>query len=183
MYQYNDYELLYLISEQDETALDIMYEKYIPLIKARISAFRIKKYNQEDFFQEGLYMLFRAIETYRTDSGKTFNKYFDLILQRHFIQLLRKESKHFYNIQLTDDIDYLKEEEPEPVTYDLDSLISRCKFSLFEKKVLDLRRKNFTVKEISEKLNCGVKQVYDANDRIKRKMKGAKNSLDNNWQV
>ena len=54
MYQYNDYELLYLISEHDENALDIMYHKYMPLIKARIAAFRIKRYNQEDFFQEGL---------------------------------------------------------------------------------------------------------------------------------
>lgn len=181
MYQYNDYELLYLISEHDETALDIMYYKYIPLIKARIAAFRIKKYNQEDFFQEGLFMLFRAIQTYRPDSRKTFNKYFDLILQRHFIQLLKKESKHFYNVQLVENVDYLKEEKVEKDDLELEHLLSLCKFSPFEKQVLDLRRQNYSIKEISEKLNCRVKQVYDANDRIKRKMKGAKNSLDNNW--
>lgn len=43
MYKYNDYELLYLIQEMDDEALDIMLKKYIPLIKARIKAFRIKK--------------------------------------------------------------------------------------------------------------------------------------------
>ena len=115
MYQYNDYELLYLISEQDELALDIMYKKYIPLIKARIAAFRIKEFNREDFFQEGLFMLHKAISTYRPDSGKTFNKYFDMILQRHYIQLRRKESKHFYNVVLTDELDYLKEEKEEGI--------------------------------------------------------------------
>jgi RNA polymerase sigma factor (sigma-70 family) len=177
MYQYNDYELLYLISEHDEIALDIMYSKYMPLIRARIAAFRIKRYNQEDFFQEGLFMLFRAIQTYRPNSRKTFNKYFDLILQRHFIQLLRKESKHFYNVDLVENIDFLKEEKREE-EYDLEYLISLCKFSSFEKEVLELQRQNYSSKEISNKLDCRIKQVYDATDRIKRKMKGAKNSLD-----
>ena len=35
MYQYNDYELLYLIRENCEVALDIMFSKYVPLIKSR----------------------------------------------------------------------------------------------------------------------------------------------------
>ena len=51
MYKYNDYELLYLIYEMDDTALDIMFRKYISLIKARIKAFRIKPSNREDFLQ------------------------------------------------------------------------------------------------------------------------------------
>ena len=80
-----------------------------------------------------------------------------------------------------ENIDYLKEEKHEEENFELDHLLSLCKFSSFEKKVLNLRRENYSIKEISEKLNCTVKQVYDANDRIKRKMKGAKNSLDNNW--
>ena len=183
MYQYNDYELLYLISEQNEIALNIMYQKYIPLIKARIAAFRIKEHNREDFFQEGLFMLFRAITTYRTDSRKTFNKYFDMILQRHFIQLLRRESKHFYNVVLTDKIDYLKEEDAKEESYDLDTLLSLCKFSPFEQKVLELRLRNHSIKEISEELGCRVQQVYDANDRIKRKLKAVKKSLDKKLQI
>jgi len=184
MYQYNDYELIYLISEQDELALDIMYKKYIPLIKARIAAFRIKEFNREDFFQEGLFMLHKAISTYRPDSGKTFNKYFDMILQRHYIQLLRKESKHFYNVVLTDELDYLKEEKEEAEEApDLASLLSLCRFSPFEKKVLDLRLRNSSVKEITALLNCSVKQVYDANDRIRRKLQAAKISLDRKIQI
>ncbi|MDD4000325.1 MAG: sigma-70 family RNA polymerase sigma factor [Bacilli bacterium] len=179
MYHYNDYELLYLIAEHDEIALDIMYSKYTPLIKARIYGFRIKPYNQEDFFQEGLWMLFRAIQTYRPNSRKTFNKYFDLILQRHFIHLLRKESKHFYNVELIENVDFIKEEKEAKPDLDLDLLISLCKFSKFEMQVLELQRQNYSSKEIANHIDCQIKQVYDATDRIKRKMKGAKNSLDN----
>jgi RNA polymerase sigma factor (sigma-70 family) len=179
MNQYNDYELLYLISENDDTALEIMYQKYIPLIKARIAAFRIKKYNYEDFFQEGLFTLCRAIQTYRPDYRKTFNKYFDLILQRHFIHLLRRDSMHFYQVELVENADLLLESAPvREERADLKSIIEACHFSPFERKVLDLRLKHYKTKEIVIALDCRIKQVYDATDRIKRKMKGVKNSLD-----
>lgn len=182
MYQYNDYELLYLIEENDDIALDIMYNKYIPLIKSRIKSFRIKAWNHEDFLQEGLLVLNKAIQTYRVDKNKSFTKYFDLILQRRFIQILRKESNNFYNVDLVGAGEYL--EEPK-ISYDdrLDDCISRCNFSDFEQEVLKYYKLGIKSKDIAEALNCRVKQVYDATDRIKKKIKGVKNSLDNNLQI
>jgi RNA polymerase sporulation-specific sigma factor len=185
MYQYNDYELLYLIVEKDDTALDIMYQKYIPLIKARINGFRIKQNNYEDFFQEGLLMLFKAITTYKTESKKTFNKYFDLILQRRFIQILKKESVHFYNVDLIEDADLLMEKpiiENDHITL-LKEIIEICKFSRFEEEVLELITRKYKTKEISESLNCDVKKVYDATDRIKRKVKRVKIALDKKIEI
>lgn len=184
MYQYNDYELLYLIYENDDTALDIMYQKYIPLIKSRIKGFRIKSWNYEDFFQEGLLVLNKAIQTYRMDSRKTFNKYFDLILQRRFIQILKKESSHFYNVDLVGSGELLMERicaSEQSCLSDTDDIISRCQFSEFEKQVLTLFKQGIKIKEISDYLSCTCKQIYDANDRIKKKMKGIKNSLDKEW--
>ena len=142
MYQYNDYELLYLISENDDTALDIMYQKYIPLIKARIAAFRIKPYNFEDFYQEGLFTLCRALQTYRPDYNKTFTKYFDLILQRHFIQLLRKESNYFYQVDLMENPDLLMEpERKNDQKIEIKRMIESCFFSKFEQKYWNLDSK------------------------------------------
>ena len=97
IYNYNDYELLYLIREKSDEALEIMYRKYTPLIRKRILDFRIQV-NHEDFFQEGLLALDIAIRRYIDLYDKTFNKYFDLILQRRFIQILRKQEKHYYNV-------------------------------------------------------------------------------------
>lgn len=183
MYQYNDYELLYLIYENDDTALDIMYQKYIPLIKTRIKGFRIKKWNYEDFFQEGLLALNKAIQTYNPMARKTFNKYFDLILQRKFIQILRKESSHFYNVELVENGDYLMETNNLRDIYEYENdIINRCHFSDFELNVLQFMKKGLKSKDISLALECNVKQVYDASDRIKKKIKGVKNSLDNNSQ-
>lgn len=182
MYKYNDYELLYLISEKDDIALDIMYQKYIPLIKSRIRSFKIKQWNQEDFFQEGLLALNKAIQTYRDDKNKTFNKYFDLILQRKFIQILRKESKNFYNVELVGSGEYLGEDS-NIHDYNYIEYIDESIFSDFEKEVWECLKKGFKSREIAQELNCKVKQIYDATDRIKKKVKGVKNSLDKKMQV
>ena len=50
--KYNDNELLYLISEKDEVALEIMMNKYEPLIKSMLVRYKIKSKNFEDFYQK-----------------------------------------------------------------------------------------------------------------------------------
>lgn len=137
IYNYNDYELLYLIREKSDEALEIMYRKYTPLIRKRILDFRIQV-NHEDFFQEGLLALDIAIRRYIDLYDKTFNKYFDLILQRRFIQILRKQEKHYYNVYNLESPEMLYEETEQydytPVDLPLGSL------SEFEKEVLRLLR-------------------------------------------
>jgi len=185
MDKYNDYELLYLIQEKDDTALDIMFRKYIPLIKSRIKSFRIKERNREDFLQEGLLVLNKAIQRYNPDySKKTFTKYFDLILQRRFIQILKKESKHFYQVDLVGAGEYLVS-EPTALIADDDAerILSFCRFSKFETEILEYMKKGFKPREIAAYLKCPVKKVYDANDRIRRKTRTAKNFLDNNNSI
>jgi RNA polymerase sporulation-specific sigma factor len=60
IYQYNDSELLYLMYEDCEIALGILFNKYSNLIKKRLSDFRIHAKNYDDFYQEGLMMLYKA---------------------------------------------------------------------------------------------------------------------------
>mgnify|MGYP000909807808 FL=1 len=134
MYQYNDFELLYLIRENCDIALDIMFQKYIPLINARIKTFHIKKRNRDDFFQEGLICLHKAISTFREDKNKTFTRYFDLILQRRFIQILKKENKNFYDVELVGDGELLSEPTKD-FENNLSDVVYKCKFSRFEKDV------------------------------------------------
>jgi RNA polymerase sporulation-specific sigma factor len=152
-----------------------MFQKYAPLIKARIKGFRIKPWNFDDFLQEGLLVLYKAVQTYKMDSRKTFNKYFDMILQRRYMQILRKESRHFYNVELVGTGSYLMETIP---SSDRRMKEEDFTFSAFEKQVAELCAKRCKPKDISLLLECTVKQVYDAKDRIRKKLKGAENSLD-----
>ena len=168
MYNYNDNELLYLIREKEDEALEIMFLKYSPLIKSRISKFRLQK-DFEDFYQEGLIALNLAISRYIDLYNKTFNKYFDLILQRKFIQILKKETNNFYNVVYFDEINFIHEENTNYVNerkYQLGML------SDFEKNVFSFYSKDdLKAGEIADKLNIDVRRVYNALNRIKKKIR------------
>ena len=43
-YKQNDYELIYMVRENDEVSQDLLYEKYLPIIKNLASEF-YQKYN------------------------------------------------------------------------------------------------------------------------------------------
>lgn len=164
MIQYNDYELLYLMNEFDEEAEKILIEKYSVLIRFRIRKFRVKDRYIDDFMQEGLYMLLIAAKTYNEMSEKTFTKYFDLILQRKFQRLIEQEKNYFYNVDLIEDINSLR--EPNVFIYEHDKQES---FSTFEEKVLKYQKKNYRPREIAQFLNCDIKSVYNCLYRIKEK--------------
>lgn len=173
-YLENDYELLYLIENNHEEALEILYRKYDNLIKARIKGFKIKQKNYDDFYQEGLLSLDKAIKTYDDKYGKSFNKYFDLILQRRFIQILKKEQKHFYNTVYVEDFYDVVEECSVPYNIEYEETTEEiCKLlSDFEKKVFECRiKKNLKTADTAALLNCSVRQVYNAMLRIRQKVK------------
>ena len=96
IYNYNDYELLYLIKEQNEKALNILINKYIPLIYSIINRWNINYYEKEDYFQEGLYCLNIAINTFSDKYNKTFTKYFELIWNRRIISLVKSKVEYTY---------------------------------------------------------------------------------------
>ncbi len=92
LYQgWNDYELLYLIKEGSEKALNLMYIKYEKFIiyKARSCGFR--GFDLDDCIQEGYILLTTAIKKFKGEYNKTFCKYFEIILLRHFWRLRSKE--------------------------------------------------------------------------------------------
>ena len=75
----NDYELMYMVSENNQDAKDLMYEKYRPLI----TNIAYKYYNigknmgleLEDFIQEGYFGLFQAISNFSDDKECLFYTY------------------------------------------------------------------------------------------------------------
>ena len=67
MFKHNDFELISLIREGNQDALEIMFEKYKPLLYKTIHKFNLM-YDVEDMYQEGLLMLYKSIRFYDFNS-------------------------------------------------------------------------------------------------------------------
>lgn len=73
--EYNDYELVYLVREQNEAALDILIQKYSPLIGKIASSYYGVGFDYEDFFQEGRMAFIKSIYTFDETSIASFYSY------------------------------------------------------------------------------------------------------------
>ena len=174
MIEYNDNELLYLINEGSEIAQDILFNKYAGLIKKRISLFKIKTRYRDDFYQEGMMTLNHAILTYTEYYEKTFNKYFDMLLQRHYVSLLLRDVNYFYNVVLVEDsptlMALLKEEDEvkyENTDYTLNNTL--------DDKIFKMYLDGYKPKEMSKTLGIDVKKIYNRLFIIKKTLR---NSID-----
>lgn len=171
IFKYNDYELLYLISEHSESALEIMYEKYRPLIYARIRDFKIAKSSVEDFFQEGLFVLHICINRFNDIYKKSFTRYFDICLQRKYLDLLRSNRNYFYNTDLYNSLDILGEKKVEYTGVYVEAREFEKKLSKFERVIFQYKYiEDYSIKQMAEVLNIDCKKIYNALSRIKIKL-------------
>lgn len=170
-YHYNDNELLYLINEGNDSALKIMYLKYSPLIYKRIYDLKINREKYEDFFQEGLMMLDKAIKTFNPFYNKSFNKYFDMILKRRFLRLIQGYYSYINNVSFLENMDdlFLCEEKKEVETLsDFDvSVLSKFEYIVLKKSIDE----HLPARDIGIILDCNVRKVYNALSRGKVKLK------------
>lgn len=175
-YQINDNELLYLIYEKNDYAFELLCEKYTPMIKRRIKDFRINPRYYDDYYQEALIMLDKAVKTYKDSMDKSFNKYFDLILQRRIIYLLKKENNYYLKVSLCEDVEALKLEETkeEKVEIELDySLLSDFEKEVFDKKYYQ----NIKIENIAKEYNTDARSIYNALSRAKCKLRKNNNCI------
>lgn len=75
----NDYEVMYLVEEQDENANELLFEKYRPIVIKIASQYKdeAKKCGLEieDLVQEGYLGLYSAIQTYDSNNNVLFYTY------------------------------------------------------------------------------------------------------------
>lgn len=164
IYVMNDYELIYLIqSDQDDHALDYMYQKYHRFIWKLIHLLNLEKKEHDDFYQEGILILHKAVKTFNERYNKCFTKYFELILKRHFYQLKQSLPKYylFDHTDFVKDVVYIEEELPTIELHsDLERLVYERYFILGQ-----------SVNKINNDSGYDPKQIYNAIYRIKDKYK------------
>lgn len=197
---YNDYELLSYISEKNEEASEVLFEKYRPLILA--TANRMLGYCKNtglelnDLIQEGMLGLNLAMNSFDEEKDTSFYTYAKMCIERKIIsqvvasrRLKHKVLNDSLSLENTDEnnTDYVYDKSltdnsynPEEILFNGENekdLVKEVSDILtdFEAQVFELKINGFDYKEIAEILDKDIKAIDNALQRIKVKIKKLKN--------
>lgn len=168
--KYNDYELLYLIRANVEEAREVLFWKYSFLIKSRIHRLGVPRLYWDDYYQEGCLMLHRAIKIYDEDSKMSFTKFFELLLKRRIITLLRKDLKEI-EVEKIDDFD---EYPCYTVDHHAEALLESCECGLTDMEKIAYDRvimHNEKIDNVAKELGISSKSLSNAKQRALKKIK------------
>ncbi|MBO7666310.1 MAG: sigma-70 family RNA polymerase sigma factor [Clostridia bacterium] len=171
-----EYELILAARNNDDSAFETLYKRYIPLVNGCVSSFQVPPSERDDLFQEGMIGLLKAIRTYDNTSS-AFQTYASLCVKRSMISALRKYNRAnrlVYSAEVPDHIpaphdaaagDRYRDEDRQRIMSFVNEL------SPFEKKTFSLYISGMKYSSMAEKLGCSVKSVDNAITRIKSKIK------------
>lgn len=190
--EYNDYELISLAHEQNEDAINIIYEKYKPIIVSKCNTYikYIKGIELSDLIQECYIVLNAAINTFNQEKDNIFYTFINLCLDRYLISEYKK-SNNTKNKLLNESLslDSLDNEDKNLIKIIKDDkynpeleLIQELNFMELYNKIIDkltyleelvfiLKVQNFNYKEIASILDKDSKSIDNAIQRIKTKIK------------
>lgn len=193
---YNDYELLSYVSEKNEEASEVLFEKYRPLILA--TANRLFCYCKNtglelnDLVQEGMLGLNLAMNSYDNNKDASFYTYAKTCIERKIIsqvvasrRLKHKVLNESLSLENTDEnnYDYVFDKSlsdnsynPEAILFNSEtekSLVGQVSGLLtnLETQVFELKINGFDYKEIAEILDKDIKSIDNALQRIRVKLK------------
>ena len=200
----NDYELIYLIREENEEAKNRFYEKYTPLVETKAKKYftqiQNKGYEMNDLVQEGMIGLASAINDYVPEKDVKFITFANVCIDRQIISFIRDVSRNKHQVlnsslsldsrneisgrsllDILDDSNSDVNPEKSFISYEeQEELKNKVKENLTERErqVFDLRFEGFTYQEISMLLNISTKSVDGAISRIKQKITNTKKDID-----
>lgn len=192
--EYNDYELLYMVKENDETAYNLLYEKYKPYVINLANKYARTYTNYgidiNDFILEGYIGLDNSIKKYMNYDDYKFQGLVSTCINRQMQNLVKQarlkrnhilnNSLYYETVNKNQDIDYLEIKEdknginPEEKLIEIEStndLYNKfsAKLKGLELEVFKLKARGYNNREIAEILNKPVRAVNNAITRIKKK--------------
>ena len=192
---YNDYELLSYIAEQNEDAEEILYEKYKPIIvsfgKKVFPYVANTGLELNDLVQEGMLGLNQAMKYYDDHKENSFYTFAKTCIERKILTLVttqRRQKHRILNESLSIDTAnpektygmeaFLKDTSTDPEVVLIskereEQLIEKVHQVLtnFEDEVFTLRMNQFSYQEISAILDKDKKSIDNALQRIRIKIK------------
>jgi RNA polymerase sporulation-specific sigma factor len=193
----NDYEVLYMISEDKDGSYDILYRKYLPIIKSIAN-----KYidlvcqvggDYQDLIQEGFLGLNNAIVSYKDDMDTLFYTYATICIQRQICSYCRNLSSKrnqvlnfsfpddAYSCNLIEDTSYYST-SVQSLDYELIHLLFKKTYllDLDTRCVFELRFNGFSYKEISKLLDMSLSSVDKRMVRARKLLKSFAESYELN---
>lgn len=168
---HNDYELLYMVNDHnDMVALDILLKKYEKYIYKLVHRFFYYEREKEDYFQEGILVLYKAIKTFDDRYNKTFMRYFEVLITRHFINIYHKHKRE--SLSMVEFINELIIEEsilPDE-SYELNMVEPTFKSKKEQVVFTYYFKENRSIQRIALETGLNTKQIYNAIYRIRKKL-------------
>ncbi len=192
-----DYELLYLIRQDDQDSYNLLIDRYrliIWKIVHHLCRFKPVGFDKDDLYQEGMMGLMDAIRAYRDDIDSRFSAFASVCIERQIRSFLRRTRSHSYkllsqaksldepfmvkedNLYLEDVVSIdIKEYNPEyqcMVNWAQDQL-PKIKNTLNDRdwKVYHMFQIGYTYKEIASDLNINEKDVDNSLQKVRRKIR------------
>lgn len=179
----SDEELIILAKTGDDNYLEILLERYKPLVLSLANRYFIRGQDRDDVIQEAMIALFKAIQAFDTKKQTSFAGFVKTTTQNHLIDSIRKsEAKN--NRVLNDAVSienmkfFIEDEQNEDFGIheeELQDLLSneefKSNFSDLEWRVLNLRLIKLSYNDIAKELDVKEKVVDNALQRIKQKLK------------
>lgn len=182
----NDYELLYLASEQNEDAINELLKKYYGLICYKAIKYSPSQLDTDDFINEGLLCFYEVIYNYSDVSNTKFIKYLNTCLERRMInykKLFTRKKFCILNTAISLDEDSVDSDNLLiDNKYNPDSvLLNKEEYELLREKILKelnsneelvfiLREQNFSVKEIAKIIDMKLAEIYNIVKNIRTKI-------------
>ena len=168
----------------DSKALSTLIEKYSENIRIKAYTFNcVHVKDNEDLYQEGMMGFVSAVYYYDENRGASFNTFMTRVVSNRMIQAynrMRDYSKVFLLTE-NDSEKFLNSVDNSNMSPEEHLVSNECyeeylafietDFSIFEKKVYKLFLKNLSYNEMSIILECSVKSIDNALQRIKKKIR------------
>ena len=181
--EYNDYELVSLAREGNEEAINIIYQKYKPIIvcKSKDAIVTATHHGIEisDIMQEGFIGLEEAINGFSENDNTSFYTFAVLCINRQIINYLRTTTRG--KNRLLNDAVMIDEKLEKTIGDGFDTefsfisqdIIKEIKDNLteFEFKVFSMKLDGYSFEEIANTLNKDIKSLYNTFHRVKGKVK------------
>lgn len=191
----NDSELIYLVSENNDEAKELLFKKYKPIIEIKASKYKnfveSNGYDYNDLVQEGMIGLSQAIRDFSEAKNVKFVSFANLCIDRQMSSFIRNISREKHKIlnnsisidtstntagrpliellldnkNINPEDSFIEMESKEELYRKIDKMLSDQ-----ERDVFYLRIQGFTYKEISLLLNITEKSVSGTIERIKIKI-------------
>lgn len=181
--QYNDYELISLAREGNEDAINLIYQKYKPIIVSKSTDAIVMATHHgieiNDIMQEGFIGLEEAITNFSENDNASFYTFAVLCINRQIINYLRKNTRGKNRI-LNDAvvIDEMIEKSVKDDSYTVDNFVSidiiddiKANLTEFEYTVVKMKFDGYNFDEIANTLNKDLKSIYNTFHRAKSKIR------------